>query len=176
MANKVYNSSNREVYINGNNAIKIEGNYAKYKSQRSSVEDEENNMSKRMSKKHMGGSNRAYTIALVFAIIVMLGTSMLLVKSQFAVTAASEEVIDLQKELVQLKKSNELLTSDINHSINMNEVYEIATTQLGMIQPTRDHVAYVSTSDHSYTIQFDAINVPYEETEVTLGNVLGFIK
>jgi hypothetical protein len=77
---------------------------------------------------------------------------------------------------VQIKKSNELLTTEINQSINMNEVYEIATNQLGMIQPTMTHIEYIETTDSSYTVQYDAINVPVEETEVTIGNVLGFIK
>jgi septation ring formation regulator EzrA len=77
---------------------------------------------------------------------------------------------------VQIKNSNELLATEINQSIDMNEVYAIATSELGMIQPTKDHIQYIETSQSSYTAQYDAINVPIDETEVTIGNVLGFIK
>jgi len=171
---KQVNTKTRNAYVSGSNALELEGNYAKYKKQR--VHETKENNAKSHTSSRKVKTNMSYTIVLVFAIIATLVVTMMLLRTQFAVTEASEHVIDIQKELVQIKKSNELLATEINQSIDMNNVYEIATTELGMIQPTKDHIQYIATSESSYTVQYDAINVPVDQTDVTIGNVLGFIK
>lgn len=171
-------SSSRKNSVAGSNALKVQGNYSAYKKDlqtKQTLRVAESNLGPISERLPQAKSNTAYTIVLIFAIIATVAVTMLLLKTQFEVTAASERVIDIQKELVLIKKSNELLSTEINQSINMNEVYEVATTELGMIQPTSDHISYVETTERSYTVQYDTINVPEDEAEVTIGNVLGFI-
>lgn len=165
---------NKTIYVAGNNAVKLENNQTNYKKQKMS--EQKMPQGKEIPAYPSVKTNIAYTIVLCFAIIATLAVIMLLLKSTFTVADASEQVIQLQKELVKIKKTNELLSTDINGHVNMEVVFEIATTQMGMIQPSAENVQYYEMTKSSYTVQYDQINVPLEETEVTIGNVLGFIK
>jgi len=70
---------------------------------------------------------------------------------------------------------NNQIESDISKSINMEEVYRIATTELGMVYPTKDNIKLINEKDATYTIQYADARVVEDEIDLSIGNILGFI-
>lgn len=169
MTNK--NMRNRDIYISGNNAIQLEGIYSDYKTERNKREK----TVKPRPKEQFQGSNRVYTFILTSVIITTLVVTVVLLKTQFIVTDNAEKLIQLQQELVEIKETNNQLESDIQKNVNMDEIYKIATQELGMVQASKDNVKYVNSNDSTYTVQYADVNVPKDKVGVNVGNILGFI-
>lgn len=168
--NKNINSRN-EVYISGNNAVQLEGIYSNYKTEHSTKKIKKN---KTKAVRHQV-SNPAYTFILTSVIITTLVVTVVLLKTQFIVTDQAEKLIQLQQDLVEIKKTNDQIESDIQVSVNMEEVYRIATEELGMVQAGKDNIKYIQAKDLTYTVQYADVDVPEDEAGVNIGNILGFI-
>ena len=172
---KTYQSRNVN-YISGNNAMKLAGNYSAYKEEKLNNHRQvtTNNSVRKGAKKKSATGSYLYTIVFIFVIMATLAVAVLLLKAKFIVDDNSAKAIELQQQLLDIKKENTRIESKINESINIEEVYAIATNELGMIQPSNEHIKYVKAEDISYTVQYADITV--EETEdISIGSVLGII-
>lgn len=158
---------NNQVYISGSSAIQLEGNYSNYK-------ERAKKKSKR-NKIYHEKSNPVYTLILFFVIITTLAISVILLKAQFAVSDSAGNIIKLQQDLAEIKKKNEQIASDIHKSINMDEVFRIATEELGMVQAGKDDIEFIQAKDVTYTIQYADLNVTKDKTKTNVGNILAFI-
>lgn len=165
------NTRNRNIYISGNNAIQLEGTYSNYKTER----NKRDKIIKQRPNRAVQSSNHMYTFILTSVIITTLVVTVVLLKTQFIVTDNAEKLIQLQQELVEIKKTNSQLESDIQKNVNMDEIYKIATEELGMVQASKDNVKYVEPKNSTYTVQYADVNVPKDEEGVNIGNILGFI-
>lgn len=171
LSRKYKNSNN--IYVVGNNAVKLEGNYSAFKETRA---QRENSMrTKTTQRRNYKQSNARYTLVLIFVIMATLAVVMLLLKTQFIVSDNSARIISLQQQLVDINKSNAQIETEIKKSIDMNEVYTIATEELGMIQPTQQDIRYIENDDTTYTVQYADGKVIEEDEGISIGNVLGFI-
>ncbi|MBC7960367.1 MAG: hypothetical protein H7X94_10900 [Vallitaleaceae bacterium] len=166
------NMRRSEVYISGNNAVQLEGKYSDYKTARR----EKPAVKKQpVVKAKTQCSNPVYTLILTSVIIMTLVVTVVLLNTQFIVTDNAQNLITLKQELVEIRKTNGQLRSDLQKSVNMDEVYRIATEELGMVQATQENIKYVQAKDLTYTVQYADIHVPDEKAGMNIGNILGFI-
>ncbi len=161
---------NREVYISGNNAVQLE----QYVHPEKTVKTVVRKKAKTQTRRHQI-SNPIYTFVLISVIIATLVVTVVLLKTQFIVTDRAEQLIMLQQELVEIKKANSQIESDIKKSVNMDEVYRIATQELGMVQAGKDNIKYVQAKELTYTVQYADVTVSNEADEMNIGHILGFI-
>jgi len=78
-----------------------------------------------------------------FVAVMMVGIFYL--HLQFQSTYLSKSVVNLQSEVVEMEKKNTAATTKLENSLNLTEIYEKATKDLGMAQPREDQVyTYVS--------------------------------
>ena len=152
-------------YVSGTSAVKLQGNYSVYK-------QEKLTHSKKEAVKSSG--NTLYTIVFLFVIMATLAVSVLLLKAKFIVDDNSERAIELQQQLLDIKRENSRIQSKIDESIDIQQVYITATEELGMIQPTAEQIRYIQTEEVSYTVQYADITKE-EKSEINIGNVLGII-
>ena len=73
------------------------------------------------------------------------------------VTELNKTLTNLTKEYETVKGENDSLLFDIADDINLNEVYEIAVGQLGMVYPNNNKVLYYEPADFGYVRQFSTI-------------------
>lgn len=59
---------------------------------------------------------------------------------QFKSTYLSKSVVNLQKEVVELEKENATARTDLENSIDLNEIYNKATKELGMQTAKKDQI------------------------------------
>lgn len=158
--------------ISGNNAIKLEKSYTNQNAGRNE-ESQQVNTNRRLRVAQR--VNPVYTLALTLIIALTLAIAVILLKAQFVVSDNAERIIALQQNLLEIKKQNEQLESDIKKSINMEEVYKIATQELGMVQAGKGDIKYIDANDLSYTVQYTDIQVKEEKEDLNISNILGFI-
>lgn len=77
---------------------------------------------------------------LVAAVIVVLATAFVYLRVQSGITQMKNDVISLQSEIAETKQENEEAYQKIMDSVDLSQVYEIATGELGMIQPVDNQV------------------------------------
>lgn len=77
---------------------------------------------------------------LTAAIVVVLATAFVYLRVQSGITQMKNDVISLQSEIAETKQENEETYQKIMDSVDLSQVYEIATGELGMIQPVDNQV------------------------------------
>ncbi|PKM95680.1 MAG: hypothetical protein CVU84_02430 [Firmicutes bacterium HGW-Firmicutes-1] len=160
---------NNEILISGNNAIQLERNYFKWDESEEKIQKP-----KKKAIRHEK-SNPIYTMVLISVIVTTLVVTVILLKTQFSVSDNAERIILLQQELVEIKKTNDQIESDIHKSVNMDEIYRMATEELGMVQAGKNDIKYIQSEDISYTVQYADVDVSEDEEGANVGNILAFI-
>lgn len=157
----------KNIYVSGSNAVQLE----------SYIEQNDQEKVRRPKKKNVKHekSNPIYTLVLISVIVTTLVVTVVLLKTQFIVADNAGRIIQLQQELVEIKKKNDQIESDIHKSINMDEVYKMATEELGMVQAGKDDVKYIESKDITYTVQYADVESLEEEENANIGNILAFI-
>lgn len=77
---------------------------------------------------------------LTAAAVVVLVAAFMYLRVQSGITQMKNEVISLQSEITETKQENEDTYQKIMDSVDLSQVYEIATGELGMIQPVDNQV------------------------------------
>ena len=67
-------------------------------------------------------------------------------------------MVELQDQLDSLKAENNSYESEINSSIDYNEVYDIAVNELGMVYPSRGQVINYDSKESEYVKQYKDIS------------------
>lgn len=167
---KRYRNINNELYVIGNNATKLDRDY-----------NTDNSLEKQHSKvRRPNQANRRvvrkYRYKMKF--LAVLCTTMLMcivmIKTQFTVSDKCDNIVRLENKLNNLKRNNKLIEEGMNTNIDLNKVYEIATTKLGMVVPSENQITKLDVAENSYTEQLNEITQPIEQEE-NITNIFGFI-
>ncbi len=159
-----YRRSN-QLYIVGNNATRLD-----------TYTDSETTREEQIIKKARPRQVRRqyrYKMKLACLLAVTMMMCIVMVKTQLTVSARSDEIVELQKELNSLKKNNSLIVENISNNIKLETVYEVATTKLGMVMPSQNQISNIKVKKGSYTQQLADIEAPKEQQDIS--NILGFI-
>lgn len=161
-----------DIYVVGNNAAKLERYYQPNNTPIDEI-DSSRNVHRRPSH---GRAVKRYKYKMKFALILAVTMVMCLVmiKTQFTVKDTSDEIVRLENKLHELKTKNRLIKESINDSISLDQIYEIATTELGMVSPNKTQVNNFKIAEGSFTQQFSDITKPIKENN-GIANIFGFI-
>lgn len=88
-----------------------------------------------------------FTIILILA----LGCLLLIVYRNVRINESFSEVQNLQKEISTLEKENSQISVNIQNSLNLSNIENLATTILGMQKLTNKQTVYVSLDTKDYT-------------------------
>lgn len=77
---------------------------------------------------------------LMGAVVITLAVSFLYLKNQADVTRMQKEVVTMQKEIQQTREENQEAYQKIEASVDLSEVYDIATGKLGMVQAVNNQL------------------------------------
>ncbi len=98
-----------------------------------------------------------YVILLTIASICTLYLCVNYLHVQSSITARMHNIESLETELEQMKAENDALETSINTSIDLNEIYEIATKELGMVYANKDQVLLYDKTESEYVRQYEDI-------------------
>ncbi len=94
---------------------------------------------------------------LTIAIAVSLYTCVEYLQVQSGVTERNKEIAELERDLTKLQNQNKDALSKINTSLDLNYIYKIATTELGMVYPNENQVIPYESNLSDYVRQYEEI-------------------
>ena len=98
-----------------------------------------------------------YVILLTIASLCTLYLCVNYLHLQSSITGSMHNIEQMEAELEQYKSENDALESAINASVDLNEIYRIATEELGMVYANRDQVLLFDKTENGYVRQFEEI-------------------
>jgi cell division protein FtsL len=169
MGKKYYKKDN--IYVVGSNATKLERYYDT--DTNNSNKDNTSVNRRPVSKKKV----KRYKYKMKFALIlgVTMTVCLVMIKTQFTVKDKSDRILSLENKLRALKTQNRLLKDSINDNMSLEQVYEVATTKLGMVSPNKDQVNKFNIEEKSYTQQYSDITQPIKQDNNDVNGIFGFI-
>ncbi len=101
--------------------------------------------------------NLPLTLLLVaaVAISVIVGYRYLCLKSSLDVHMTN--IKSMESQLDTLRTENDALEKSIDTSVNLNEIYEIATTKLGMVRVDQNNIIQYDKTESEYVKQYEDI-------------------
>lgn len=76
---------------------------------------------------------------------------------QSSLSTYKDELYSLQTEYEALKEENDNKENSINSSIDADEIYRIATEQLGMTYPQKHQVVIYDKTESEYVVQYETV-------------------
>lgn len=174
--NRRYTNSRNsdDYYVLGSNAVKL-NRYNEKQNERYETKQKTKKRKIKTSTNRRVNRKYGYVTSLSFVILATLGCFILLLNAQFAISSTRDEIVALENRLIDIKMDNKKIEETIASDMNLNEVYRIATQELGMITPSSDQVKFLSEEHVSYTQQFADIEIPYSDNGTSLSSIIGFI-
>lgn len=98
-----------------------------------------------------------YVILLTAASLCTLCLCVNYLHLQSSITGRMQSIEQKEAQLEQLRSENDALEASINGSVDLNEIYRIATEELGMVYAGRDQVLMFDQSENDYVRQYEDI-------------------
>lgn len=111
--------------------------------------------------------SRGIDLFSVFMLTIALGAMMFVtvtyVQAQVEETRLDKRIASLQSKVISMTDENAAIKESTVKDLDLNKVYEIATTSLGMVHPMQNQVITYESSKNEYVKQYDSI----PETDAT---------
>jgi len=98
-----------------------------------------------------------YLMLLTVATIVTLFICCSYIRVQSSIAASMRSIETKEKQLESMKSENDALQTAINTDIDLDHIYEIATTELGMVYADRSQVIRYKKTESEYVRQYEDI-------------------
>lgn len=128
---------------NSNNAYRLQEEYYDT-AENTRKQKSENKPSPNKSKNGMG---KLKTISLV---MLCFGVAFYVLIRYVAINEASSRVDRLKKELAKLESTNQQTQIELDRSIDLSKVEEIAVNKLGMQRPEKYQIVYIDLKNNDY--------------------------
>ena len=147
------------MYVDGNTAIEIEAPESERKPNRVKTirEQKEEGIRRRQQLKAQRRTRALfYTLASAGTALV-IGVMVLLLCSVIEYNTLTNEIEALTSELDTLTLQNDSIEYDIDSSVDINDIIDTATNDLGMVRSTSSQVVIYSEYDSEYIDRIAAI-------------------
>ncbi|MDF2587449.1 MAG: Septum formation initiator [Anaerocolumna sp.] len=94
---------------------------------------------------------------LTVAIVVTLYSCITYLGVQANKTQMQKEITKLERNLTKLQDENHAELSKLNTSLDLNYIYQVATTELGMVYPNENQVITYKSNLSDYVRQYEEI-------------------
>lgn len=101
--------------------------------------------------------NGLYTFALVTAVLFSLVLCVRFLQTQTAITEKNNRISQLKKEISVMTSQNDSMDYSINSYIDVQNIYKVATEELGMVVASEEQVKLYKSSELEYMKQLSDI-------------------
>lgn len=108
-------------------------------------------------KKRVSVFDLKYTLFLVTSVGITLAACFMYLHSSSVLKKNEQAVTALQSQLQTVQEQNNSLKESLNKTIDLDEIYQIATGRLGMVYAGEDQVIYYDSSNNDYIRQYESI-------------------
>ena len=101
--------------------------------------------------------DRTYLAVLVTASVFTLGLCFSYIKMQTSINTRISAIEMKKQKLDQLKSENDALQNSIDTSLNLDEIYRVATQELGMVYASKNQTITYDKTESEYVRQYEDI-------------------
>jgi cell division protein FtsL len=131
----------KEVYINGSNALEVEREYEKQKSKKQEQQEDREKQKKLRELNNKRRKEVAKCIACVFVVgMVVISRYSYIYKNEM-------NIRNVKSSILELKNENDALKVEISKYQDINKIDEIAREELKMVSPSKVDVLYCDFGD-----------------------------
>jgi cell division protein FtsL len=76
---------------------------------------------------------------------------------QTGITRMDKQIAGLESDLTKMQNENNAALSSLNTSLDLNYIYQVATTELGMVYPNENQVITYQSTLSDYVRQYEEI-------------------
>lgn len=98
-----------------------------------------------------------YVVMLTIAAICTLCLCVNYLRVQADINVRMQNIANLEKEIGTLKSANDALETSINTYVDLDNVYKIATEELGMVYANKEQVILYDKTESEYVRQYEDI-------------------
>lgn len=108
----------------------------------------------RQEPKDLSGISPASLFVLILAIGVTLYFCIDFLMLQNEVNTMEKNIVSMEETLASMKKENDATYEQIKSTYDLDYVYKVAVSELGMVYPNNNEVITYNKADESYTRQY----------------------
>ena len=98
-----------------------------------------------------------YLIVLTLATVAALFTCCSYIRIKSSISSSMRAIEKYEQQLEALKSENDALQTAIHTDIDLDHIYDVATTQLGMVYADRNQVIRYKKTESEYVRQYEDI-------------------
>lgn len=142
-------------YVSGNTVRKVrpENEHRKYRN----LQNEQSIEKKLRANEKSLAMNAPYVMFLAAVSVVCLIVCVAYLHIQSDITNTRAAVTGLKTQISTLQSQNDALQYSINSNVDVEHIYKVATTKLGMAQATDNQISTYKPSDSGFTVQYGDI-------------------
>jgi cell division protein FtsB len=143
-------------YIDGSTARKLQA-VPNYRDEEDIVRRQQPVRETRKRPRMGAGIDLFSAFILTVAIVVTLFSCITYLGVQAGKTQMHKEIAQLERSLAKLQDENHAELSKLNTSLDLNYIYQVATTDLGMVYPNENQVITYESNLSDYVRQYEEI-------------------
>ncbi len=98
-----------------------------------------------------------YTLFLAFAMVIMIFSCANMIRMESKIDSKKSEISSLQTEIRDMKADNEAFENSLSDSYTLEEIYNIAVNELGMVYSQKGQIVYYNTANEDYVNQYQDV-------------------
>lgn len=95
-----------------------------------------------------------YTMFLTVAMVIMLVACVNMLRIQGKVEKQQKNIQSLQLQIQTIEDDNAALEDSLKNMYTLDDIYDIATSQLGMVYAQKGQIVYYESADEDYVNQY----------------------
>lgn len=103
------------------------------------------------------GFDLRYVAVLCVMLVLMTASCVIMLMVQSSVESREKKIESLQQEIQTLQADNAAYENSLNNMYSLEDIYTIATGELGMVYSQNGQIIYYDNSEDDYVKQYDDI-------------------
>lgn len=150
------NTARKQAYVGqnamGNIRAAVPERYRDYPAPKQPIQTPERQI--RRQPRYMSGISKASLFILTMAIAATLYCCIEFLMLQYQVSRMEKNIITMEQSLNDMKSKNDAAYEQINMVYDLDYVYNIAVSELGMVYPNNNEVITFESTDDNYVRQY----------------------
>lgn len=101
--------------------------------------------------------NLGYTIYVVAAVLIMVCACFVMLGMESRINTQQQNISNLSAELEALRDDNAAYRVQLENMYSLDDVYDIATNELGMVYAKKGQIVYYDSANEDYVKQYQDV-------------------
>ncbi|MDD6400094.1 MAG: hypothetical protein PUG10_00610 [Lachnospiraceae bacterium] len=101
--------------------------------------------------------NLKYTVFVVASVLIMVGACVLMLYMESKIKLQQNNINNLEAELESITDDNAACRMTLENMYSLNEIYDVATNELGMVYAKKGQIIYYNSADEDYVKQYQDV-------------------